>query len=295
MTRPFTFSICIAQFRGDWISTAQYYAGDIIRYQNQIFLAIIKNKNSIPVDGTTWQLGFDSTSDRLVNYRADLCNLIDSDLCFYADGLDTDLSYIPDRTKFNNQGTIYGVTKSKGGILWQASTDYVNHGGDSSLCADSRNISIEVICQLSNPSGLDAAFLLHKYDQSVSALNAYWLRSSTTSNRLNFKFADNATYAYINSGSYPVFDGNLHHIICRVDRVNGMSIYVDGNLAGSNSQAFAGTAANQGSLYLGKRWSSSYGYLSGTIYRVMIYHRLFSTSEIASRHAHFDRYFPFYT
>jgi hypothetical protein len=46
--RPFTMSICISEYRGDWDPATRYYAGDIIRHSTGIYLAMKQLLNVEP-------------------------------------------------------------------------------------------------------------------------------------------------------------------------------------------------------------------------------------------------------
>jgi len=53
--RPFTMSIVVSEYRGDWTSTERYYAGDIIRHNGAIYLALKASTNVPPPEPETWK------------------------------------------------------------------------------------------------------------------------------------------------------------------------------------------------------------------------------------------------
>jgi hypothetical protein len=53
--RPFTMSIVVSEYRGDWSSNERYYAGDIIRHNGAIYLALKASTNLPPPDAETWK------------------------------------------------------------------------------------------------------------------------------------------------------------------------------------------------------------------------------------------------
>ena len=52
--RPFTMSVVVSEYRGDWSATVQYYAGDIIRHTGIVWLALRRSLNTPPPESETW-------------------------------------------------------------------------------------------------------------------------------------------------------------------------------------------------------------------------------------------------
>jgi hypothetical protein len=48
-------SIVVSEYRGDWSSTERYYAGDIIRHNGAIYLALKASTNVPPPEVETWK------------------------------------------------------------------------------------------------------------------------------------------------------------------------------------------------------------------------------------------------
>jgi hypothetical protein len=56
-------SLVVSEYRGDWTSLVQYYAGDIIRHQGAVWLLLAKTLNQPPPDVDLYtQLGPSATS-----------------------------------------------------------------------------------------------------------------------------------------------------------------------------------------------------------------------------------------
>jgi hypothetical protein len=58
MTAPSTAAISIAftNFRGPWSSTVSYGAGAVVTYNNQSYIAIVKNSNVVPTETDAWAI-----------------------------------------------------------------------------------------------------------------------------------------------------------------------------------------------------------------------------------------------
>lgn len=55
--------VCITP-RGDWSNSTQYYVMDLVRYNNNSYLAKENNKNKAPTNTVYWQLLIASTADQ---------------------------------------------------------------------------------------------------------------------------------------------------------------------------------------------------------------------------------------
>ncbi len=176
-------------------------------------------------------------------------------------------SYWWDRSKYNNDGVVYGAKFKENGFYFDGVDDYVDCGDSDSLnvgLAGSEGMTIEALIKPGSTPITDAVIV----------------------NSNGFRYAltyHNATnlYFYINSGSnglaYGMSYNIKHHVIGTWDGTtneNGMKLYVDGVLVRERTSSYDSTNAT-GPVYVGGTNT-----FDGIIYFLRIYKRYFTPDEV---------------
>jgi hypothetical protein len=182
-----------------------------------------------------------------------------------------------DLTTNANDGTIAGASWTTGKfgntLDFNGSSDYVDHGNDSSMNAGSA-ISIAAWIKPDTAGDRNYGRIISKYGSSSG-----WdlFLGDGGGNKLILKI--NGTNLWSEAGSLV---GAWHHVVVVYESGVGATFYVDGVSAGTDSNYTDPVNSNSSNVQIGKWPISSSRYFDGLIDEVIIYHRALSESEITN-------------
>jgi hypothetical protein len=120
-------------------------------------------------------------------------------------------------------------------------------------------------------------YIVAKYEFGNST-NAFGLGTAQNSNAYAFLKGDPISYQDTQGGP-SLADGNWHFLAMVYDNQNGLSLYVDGGLAGGFPNHDYGPFADDTPLLIGKTFSGQF--FGGAIDEVRIYNRPLTATEVA--------------
>ncbi len=180
----------------------------------------------------------------------------------------------PDKCLINNCYNFYG------------DDDYIVVSDNDELdFAASDNFSYSGWFRFKNRTGdPDEIKIINKFDTSIAG--GYRLYIDTSDN-IVFGISDTTTFpkdSATSTGDY--FDSRWHHFVAIKDGTSGIYLYLDGELAGSDTSISAtGSLANSLNLAFGKNHYDDENTLEGQLDEVRLYRRKITANEISNLYA----------